>query len=249
MEIQNDSIQMVTWILSYLPPQQGEKGNKKRPQLFSSLVDTLNLLSYNLLDGFCWHSIPSCLSFCIRDSELPRYIHLDFIFPDTRIPDTVPKVLACIGYGILLQKLLTGLDLFLFFFQHQRLKLCCISMKKLEYDCCPRFKLREIIFNGIVVDQQFHFEETDTWSLLLKRELTDADILLHVTCILLIMTFPIVQMVSCRGPPQNTGPQAIACLACRIATPLSTTAPVRSPHTSYRWRGESHRASQVDGDN
>ncbi len=109
-------------------------------------------------------------------------------------------------------------------------------------------QLREIIFNGIVVDQQFHFEETDTWSLLLKRELTDADILLHVTCILLIMTFPIVQMVSCRGPPQNTGPQAIACLACRIATPLSTTAPVRSPHTSYRWRGESHRASQVDGD-
>uniref|UniRef100_A0A672NRT5 protein-tyrosine-phosphatase n=1 Tax=Sinocyclocheilus grahami TaxID=75366 RepID=A0A672NRT5_SINGR len=28
------------------------------------------------------------------------------------------------------------------------------------------------------------------------------------------MTFPIVQMVSCRGPPQNAGPQAIACLAC-----------------------------------
>ncbi len=26
-----------------------------------------------------------------------------------------------------------------------------------------------------------------------------------------------------------------------------TTAPVRSPHTSYRWRGESHRANQVDG--
>ncbi len=48
----------------------------------------------------------------------------------------------------------------------------------------------------------------------------DDDILLHVTCILLIMTFPIVQMVSCRGPPQNTGPQAIACLACPIATPL-----------------------------
>ncbi len=40
-------------------------------------------------------------------------------------------------------------------------------------------------------------------------------------CILLIMTFPIVQMVSCRGPPQNTGPQAIACLACPIATPLN----------------------------
>ncbi len=36
----------------------------------------------------------------------------------------------------------------------------------------------------------------------------------------LIMTFPIVQMVSCRGPPQNTGPQAIACLACPLATPL-----------------------------
>ncbi len=35
-------------------------------------------------------------------------------------------------------------------------------------------------------------------------------------CILL-MTFLIVQMVSCRGPPQNTGPQAIA---CPIATPL-----------------------------
>ncbi len=34
------------------------------------------------------------------------------------------------------------------------------------------------------------------------------------------MTFPIVQMVSCRGPPQNTGPQATACLACPIATPL-----------------------------
>ncbi len=50
----------------------------------------------------------------------------------------------------------------------------------------------------------------------------DADILLHVTCILLIMTFPIVQMVSCRGPPQNTGPQATACLACPIATPLYT---------------------------
>ncbi len=48
----------------------------------------------------------------------------------------------------------------------------------------------------------------------------DADILLHVMCILLIMTFPIVQMVSCWGPPQNTGPQAIACLACPIATPL-----------------------------
>ncbi len=48
----------------------------------------------------------------------------------------------------------------------------------------------------------------------------DADILLHVTCIFLIMTFPIVQMVSCRGPPQNTGPQSIACLACPIATPL-----------------------------
>ncbi len=29
-----------------------------------------------------------------------------------------------------------------------------------------------------------------------------------------------------------------------------TTAPVRSPHTSYRWRGEreSHRANSVDGD-
>ncbi len=51
----------------------------------------------------------------------------------------------------------------------------------------------------------------------------DADILLHVTCILLIMTFPIVQMVSCRGPPQNTGPQAIACRACPIATPLIIT--------------------------
>ncbi len=25
-----------------------------------------------------------------------------------------------------------------------------------------------------------------------------------------------------------------------------TTTPVRSPHTSYRWRGESHRANQVD---
>ncbi len=28
----------------------------------------------------------------------------------------------------------------------------------------------------------------------------------------------------------------------------STTAPVRSPHTSYRWRGERDRANQVDGD-
>ncbi len=27
-----------------------------------------------------------------------------------------------------------------------------------------------------------------------------------------------------------------------------TTAPVRSPHTSYRWRGERDRANQVDGD-
>ncbi len=27
-----------------------------------------------------------------------------------------------------------------------------------------------------------------------------------------------------------------------------TTAPVRSPHTSYRWRGERERANQVDGD-
>ncbi len=27
-----------------------------------------------------------------------------------------------------------------------------------------------------------------------------------------------------------------------------TKAPVRSPHTSYRWRRESHRANQVDGD-
>ncbi len=31
------------------------------------------------------------------------------------------------------------------------------------------------------------------------------------------MTFPIVQMVSFREPPQNTGPQAIA---CPIASPL-----------------------------
>ncbi len=37
------------------------------------------------------------------------------------------------------------------------------------------------------------------------------------------MTFPIVQMVSCEGPPQNTGPQAIACLACPIATPLDVS--------------------------
>ncbi len=36
------------------------------------------------------------------------------------------------------------------------------------------------------------------------------------------MTFPIVKKVSCRGPPQNTGPQATACLACPIATPLYT---------------------------
>ncbi len=28
----------------------------------------------------------------------------------------------------------------------------------------------------------------------------------------------------------------------------STMAPVRSPHTSYRWRGERDRANQVDGD-
>ncbi len=28
----------------------------------------------------------------------------------------------------------------------------------------------------------------------------------------------------------------------------STTAPVRSPHTSYRWRGDRDRANQVDGD-
>ncbi len=28
----------------------------------------------------------------------------------------------------------------------------------------------------------------------------------------------------------------------------STTAPVRSPHTSYRWRGERDRANQVVGD-
>ncbi len=28
-----------------------------------------------------------------------------------------------------------------------------------------------------------------------------------------------------------------------------TMAPVRSPHTSYRWRGERDRANQVDGDN
>ncbi len=28
----------------------------------------------------------------------------------------------------------------------------------------------------------------------------------------------------------------------------STTVPVRSPHTSYRWRGERDRANQVDGD-
>ncbi len=28
----------------------------------------------------------------------------------------------------------------------------------------------------------------------------------------------------------------------------STTAPVLSPHTSYRWRGERDRANQVDGD-
>ncbi len=28
----------------------------------------------------------------------------------------------------------------------------------------------------------------------------------------------------------------------------STTAPERSPHTSYRWRGERDRANQVDGD-
>ncbi len=48
----------------------------------------------------------------------------------------------------------------------------------------------------------------------------NSDILLHVTCILLIMTLPIIQMVSCRGPPQNTGPQATACIACPIATPL-----------------------------
>ncbi len=42
----------------------------------------------------------------------------------------------------------------------------------------------------------------------------DADISLHVTCILLIMIFTMVQMVSCRRP------RAIACLACPIATPL-----------------------------
>ncbi len=30
-------------------------------------------------------------------------------------------------------------------------------------------------------------------------------------------------MVSCRGPPQNTGPQATACLACPIAMPLLGT--------------------------
>ncbi len=47
---------------------------------------------------------------------------------------------------------------------------------------------------------------------------------MYIYCsILLIMTFPIVQMVSCRGPPQNTVPQAIACLACPIATPLPST--------------------------
>ncbi len=40
----------------------------------------------------------------------------------------------------------------------------------------------------------------------------DADILLHFTCILLIMTFPIVQMVSCLEPPQNTGPRQLPAL-------------------------------------
>ncbi len=40
----------------------------------------------------------------------------------------------------------------------------------------------------------------------------DADILLHVTCILLIMTFPIVQMVSCRGPLKIRGPRQLPAL-------------------------------------
>lgn len=108
-------VKMVTWIPPYLPAQQGEKGNKKRPQFFSPLVDTLNLLSYNLLDGCFWHRIPSCLSFCIRDSELPRYIHLDFIFPDTRIPDPVLKVLPASDAEFFSKKLLTDLDFFFFF--------------------------------------------------------------------------------------------------------------------------------------
>ncbi len=38
-------------------------------------------------------------------------------------------------------------------------------------------------------------------------------------------------MVSCRGPPQNTGPQAIACFACPIATPLHGT--VKCPLDAY----------------
>ncbi len=67
-----------------------------------------------------------------------------------------------------------------------------------------------------------HHEENENTSSVMREGAPRGgdDILLHVTCILLIMTFPIVQMVSCRGPPQNTGPQAIACLACPIATPL-----------------------------
>ncbi len=40
----------------------------------------------------------------------------------------------------------------------------------------------------------------------------DADILLHVTCILLIMTFPIVQMVSCQGPLKIRGPRQLPAL-------------------------------------
>ncbi len=73
----------------------------------------------------------------------------------------------------------------------------------------------------------------------------DADILLHVTCILLIMTFTIVQMVSCRGTPQNAGPQAIACLACPIATPLSTRAQSVKPEGNSPIKKENRQISHL----
>ncbi len=60
------------------------------------------------------------------------------------------------------------------------------------------------------------------------------------------MTFPIVQMVSCRGPPQNTEPQAITCLACPIATPVSPNPILCISGWNRIWITECpHRISQL----
>lgn len=147
-------VKMVTWIPPYLPAQQAEKGNKKRPQFFSPLVDTLNLLSYNLLDGCFWHRIPSCLSFCIRDSELPRYIHLDFIFPDTRIPDPVLKVLPASDAEFFSKKLLTDLDFFSFFLSTSASEALLHRYEETRIRLSSQVQLQEIIFSGIVVDSR-----------------------------------------------------------------------------------------------